>query len=389
MTVWQRSIAVARSADRFVTRRNGRRRLLFNARTEMNYAIFAPVHRLMARDERVEFFFTASESPAGAARMLRDAGAPGQVISPRRAATMRFDAYVTADLLWLKLPRGAPRVQMFHGVAGKYAHDYDRPNRSLREWNRHFFVNERRLRNFIEADAIDRGAARLVGMPKVDCLVDGSLRRDDILARLGLDPAKPTVLYAPTWSAASSIVTLGPELIAALVRQPWNVIVKLHDRLRDPRPFYSGGFDWSAKVAPLLQRPGTLLADGADISPYLAAADVMITDHSSAGFEYLLLDRPVVRIDAPQLIAQSNTSPDYVELLAAASTTVFETAGAVRAVELAIADPQRLSATRTAVARELFFRPGTATLRAAAELYAVMELEAPNAVVAPEKEAAA
>ena len=29
---------------------------------------------------------------------------------------------------------------------------------------------------------------------------------------------------------------------------------------------------------------------------YLAAADVMITDHSSAGFEYLLVDRPLIRI---------------------------------------------------------------------------------------------
>jgi len=31
-------------------------------------------------------------------------------------------------------------------------------------------------------------------MPKVDCLVDGSLRRDDVLRAFELDPDWPTVL---------------------------------------------------------------------------------------------------------------------------------------------------------------------------------------------------
>ena len=69
---------------------------------------------------------------------------------------------------------------MFHGVAGKFQHDYDPPESSMRRWHRFFFVNRRRMRNFISAGAIDASAMRraLVGMPKVDCLVDGSLQRD-------------------------------------------------------------------------------------------------------------------------------------------------------------------------------------------------------------------
>ena len=38
----------------------------------------------------------------------------------------------------------------------------------------------------------------------------------------------------------------------------------------------------------------------------------MITDHSSAGFEYLLPDRPLVRIHVPALIGWRNIHPDYV-----------------------------------------------------------------------------
>ena len=130
-------------------------------------------------------------------------------------------------------------------------------------------------------------------MPKVDRLVDGSIDRRNVLRRLGLPDDRPTVLYAPTWSPASSLNRFGVEIVARLREQPVNVIVKLHDRSRDPRPLYSGGVDWIGRLRPLLAPGSAVLATSADICPYLVAADVMVTDHSSAGFEYLLLDRPL------------------------------------------------------------------------------------------------
>lgn len=372
------ALDVVRSLDRRMTR-GIRRKILFNARTAMNYAMVAPIHRVMAADPRVEFFFTATEAPRQAGAIFREAGTGARIISPRRAALMRFDSYIAADLLWLTLPRGTRRVQMFHGVAGKYAHDYDRPTTSMRQWDAHFFVNERRLRNFLAARAIDDnpGSARLIGMPKVDCLVDGSLTRDAALRRLDLDPGLPTIMYAPTWSAASSINVLGLALIERLLARPWNVIVKLHDRLRDPRPFYSGGLDWGARLEPLLAGPRARLASGADVCPYLAGADVLITDHSSAGFEYLLLDRPLVRIHVPELLQTSNTSREYVDLLAAAARTGTDVATVLAAVDDSLTDPGYLSASRVAVANDLFYRPGTATARAVEALYELIELDAP------------
>ena len=41
---------------------------------------------------------------------------------------------------------------------------------------------------------------------------------------------------------------MGLELVDGLLARSWNVIVKLHDRSRDPRPFYSGGVDWPARL---------------------------------------------------------------------------------------------------------------------------------------------
>lgn len=367
-------VRALRRLDRALHGRRAPRRILVDSRTAVNYEMVAPVVRAMAADPRVRFAFTASEEPHLLRQIYADAPPGIELVTPRRAALARWDAYLTSDFMWASLPRGAARIQMFHGVAGKYG--FDAPTTSMRQWDRLFFVNERRLRNFVACGAIDAGspAAQLIGMPKVDCLVDGSLRRDTVLQGFGLDPAASTVLYAPTWSPASSLNRLGIELIERLLALPVNLIVKLHDRSRDPRPLYSGGIDWVARLSPLLQAPRALLALNANITPCLAAADLMITDHSSCGFEYLLLDRPLVRIEVPELLKQANIHPDYVSLLASVAHNTRDAAGATSAVTRALADPAAGSGARCAVAAELFYKAGTATARCAAALYDVLGL---------------
>ena len=372
-------IDTLRRMDRAVSGTRYVRRILVDSRTPVNYEMVAPVVRLMAGDDRVEFWFTASEEPGRLAAIYGKADAGTRAIGPGRAALMRWDAYLTSDFMWATLPRGTARIQMFHGVAGKYG--FDAPDQSMQQWHRLFFVNERRLRNFVASGAIptDSDAARLIGMPKVDCVVDGSLQRERILRETGLDPARPTVLYAPTWSSASSLNRMGIALLERLVQLPVNVMVKLHDRSRDPRPQYSGGVDWVARLRPILDRANARLAEGANVAPCLVAADVMISDHSSAAFEYLLLDRPLVRIEVPELIEQANIHPDYVRLMADAADNVTSADEVVAAVERALVNPSEKGETRRWVAQDLFYRPGTASHRCAAALYEVVGLETPTA----------
>src|SRR5688500_94433 len=113
-----------------------RRRLLVNARTPMNYSTIAPIVERMQPDPRLEFYFTASENPANHADIYADAVVPVKFITPFRASITRFDVYLAADFLWVKLPRGAKRVQTFHGVAGKYRTVYDSPSHSMSDWDR-------------------------------------------------------------------------------------------------------------------------------------------------------------------------------------------------------------------------------------------------------------
>ena len=106
---------------------------------------------------------------------------------------------------------------------------------------------------------------------------------------------------------------------------------------------------------------------------------MLITDHSSVGFEYLLLDRPLIRIDIPELIARTDINPEYVDLICEASISVRSADEAVAAVDGCFIDGKRLSGSRREVARELFYEPGTATERAVRELYELIELDLPAA----------
>jgi CDP-glycerol glycerophosphotransferase (TagB/SpsB family) len=376
----KRFFSTARGIDKQLQRWRSpeRRRLLVNARTAMNYSTLSPIVERLQRDQRLEFYFTSSESPDLARSIYADAVQPFKFVTPLQASLIQFDVYLAADFLWMKLPRGARRVQTFHGVAGKYRTVYDSPSQSMRDWDRLFFINERRLRHFIECGAIDQDseAARLIGMPKLDCLVDGSLKRDELLVQFGIDPARKTILYAPTWSAHSSVVSMGEEMVRRLGEAGYALIVKLHDRSRDLQYVNSGGVDWGARLEPILRSVKGVLATGNNSSKYLPAADIMITDHSSVGFEYLLLDRPLIRIHIDELIKGTDIESSYVDLLASASTSVTNVEETLAAAEQAFTNGGENSSTRIAVANEMFYKPGTATDRAVKELYTLMELSA-------------
>jgi hypothetical protein len=185
------------------------------------------------------------------------------------------------------------------------------------------------------------------------------------------------VLYAPTWTRFSSLNVMGEELVRRLVDAGLTVLVKLHDHSLNRNFESSGDVDWLGRLMPILAKGRGRLITSGDASPWLVAADVLITDHSSIGFEYFLLDRPVVRIAMPELIQRTDIPDEYVQLLASASTTVETPSEVVAAVTDAASRPRLLSAVRRGLVAELFHEPGSATRRAVDELYSLMELDPP------------
>jgi glycosyltransferase involved in cell wall biosynthesis len=357
-------------------------RVLFEAASPMSLAVFQPVLERLQRDPRFEFWFTSCDRRWTPQSIFGRAGVSERVVSPSDARWMKFDAYVNTDfwnITWL--PRRPRRVHLFHGVAGKY--DLDAPvgiAPVVTSFDRLLFPNRDRLRRYGNAGLVDPDSAQaaLVGFPKVDCLVDGSLDRRAIGRTLGLDPGVPTVLYAPTWSPYSSLAMMGDAIVEALGRLDVNVVVKLHDRSAEPTERGSGGVDWRAHLERACRNSHVHVASDSNASPYMFVADALVTDHSSVGFEFMLLDRPIVVVDCPELIGRARVNPQKVELLRSAAEVVSGADAIGLAVQRALAWPGRHSERRKAIADDLFYCPGGATARAAQCIYELLALPAPQ-----------
>jgi hypothetical protein len=362
--------------DAALARLSGRRRVLVDARTAMNFAILGPVIERLQRDPRIEVILSA-DRPADVAEAAAASGIRSKVLPRTAMGWRRVDLCLTADP-WdpIRLRRCRRRANFFHGVAGKY--DLDSPSNvpiGFNLFDRVAFVNGDRMQRYLDAGIVRREAAVLVGYPKVDALVNGRYDAAAIRGRLQLEMHRPTAIYAPTWSPASSLNIAGDDIVRSLVAAGFNVIIKLHDRSLDvSQEKFSGGIDWRARFAHLHQPGRIAFVEWADSSPLLAASDVMVTDHSSIGFEFCLLNRPLVIFDTPDLARVARINPDKIALLRSAARVVT-TADAVGPAALdELAQRHRLSGARRAIVRDMFYEPGTATERALAMVYGLLDL---------------
>jgi hypothetical protein len=364
VSLLRRVTPVVHRIDHALKRFSSRRDVLVEIRTPVYCAVLDPIVQALAAEPDVHVWFTG-ESP----ERVRDLVPEGRFLTHADVEWRRFDLYINGDP-WAaaRLRRCARRVNFFHGVAGKY--DLDQPSGlplGFEYYDHVAFINRDRMLRYLGAGIVSARQAALVGYPKLDRLASGGFDGPGIRASLGLTAGRPTALYAPTYSEASSLHLAGEAIVTALAGAGFNVIVKLHDRSLDPDPKYTGGIDWRARFSAVEQagEPGRIrFVETPDASPLLAASDCVVTDHSSIGFEYLVLDRPLLVFEAPDLPRVARINPEKIDLLRSAATVVRTAdelaAAAVRAVE----DPARLGEARRRVARELFFDPGGATGRA-------------------------
>ncbi len=379
-----------READHRMGRLASLRRVLVEARTPVYLAVLGPLLEAFDQDPRTTVFVTGGDSPAVREAVAAGSTSPAlqagmgtrfQWIEREQAAFSRFDLLINADP-WgtVTLRRCRRRINFFHGVAGKY--DLDCPAglpAGFDSYSRVAFANLDRMDRYLDAGIVTRGQALLVGYPKLDALVNGAYEPAAVRRSLGLDPGRPTVIFGPTWSSASALHVAGEAIVESLLGAGFNVIAKLHDRSLQVSERFTDGIDWRARLSRFAAGGRFALATGADSSPYLSAADLMVTDHSSIGFEFLTLDRPLIVFDAPDLARVARINPEKIALLRSAATVVRDTDGLVAAAEDARRSPGRLSARRQHIAGDMFFRPGSATSRALQACYALLELTPPLA----------
>lgn len=364
MSLLRRVTPVVHRIDHALGRLSSRRDVLVEIRTPVYCAVLDPIAQALAAEPGVHVWYTG-ESP----ERVKDLVPNERFLTHAEVEWRRFDLYINGDP-WAaaRLRRCARRVNFFHGVAGKY--DLDQPSGlplGFEYYDSVAFINRDRMLRYLGAGIVTPRQAVLIGYPKLDRLASGGFDGAAIRASLGLRTGRPTALYAPTYSEASSLHLAGEAIAGALAGAGFNVIVKLHDRSLDPDPKYTGGIDWRARFMAMEQagEPGRIrFVDMPDASPLLAAADCLVTDHSSIGFEYLVLDRPLLVFDAPDLPRVARINPEKVALLRSAATVVRTPAELAAAAVRAVEHGDNLAAARRRVADSLFFDPGGATARA-------------------------
>jgi CDP-glycerol glycerophosphotransferase (TagB/SpsB family) len=102
----------------------------------------------------------------------------------------------------------------------------------------------------------------------------------------------------------------------------------------------------------------------------------LITDHSSVGNEYTLLDQPIVFYETDDLRKHySDKQIDHVMIERRPGVSVDRVEALKEAVQHALDNPAELSEQRKALATYLFHLPGTATLRAIEQIHALLDVE--------------
>lgn len=350
--------------------RNGRhathvpRRILFAGYAPVHFVCFKPLYERLRRMRGVEIVLSGGrdegpegEPPLTAGELYAPFRLPRhQVIERHAMQRQKFDVVFCAHVSGYFPSEDKERIQLFHGVSFRNM----AVRRDVLVYDRLFIVGPYMRRLFTDKQMLRNADPRLVdvGFPKLDRLVNGTLDRRAILRQLGFSGRRPVLLYAPTGQKDNSLEHTGEAVIERLrATNRYDVLIKLHDHPRDRTT------DWPKRLRPLLDRH-TKLAHGYDVVPYLSVADLLLTDASSVSNEYALLDRPMVFLDVPQLLAAMQKKGVALDLDTwgrKGGVTTRWPDEAVEAVEWSLAHPRAGSRVRRAMARDLFYNPGRAT----------------------------
>ena len=126
------------------------------------------------------------------------------------------------------------------------------------------------------------------GYAKLDPIINNEEKGLD-LASVGLDPTKPTILYAPTYYPSSlELMPMNwPEAFSK-----YNILIKPHYFSFIKKSYHKQ----LNRLQHWNQFDNVYLANENELNllPFMASADLLISDASSAIFEFAALDKPVI-----------------------------------------------------------------------------------------------
>jgi CDP-ribitol ribitolphosphotransferase len=160
-----------------------------------------------------------------------------------------------------------------------------------------------------------------LGLPRTDLFFDAGHRdraTDAIRRRYALPEGRKVLLYAPTFRgdtvhAARYQDDLDLRVMRAALAEDWVLLLRLH-------PFVRQG----VRLTPDLAGFAIDVSDWPDMNELMFVADLLVTDYSSAIFEFALLGRPMAFF-APDYAAYELERGFYFDFRTGVPGPIFET----------------------------------------------------------------
>jgi len=272
-----------------------KKRILFDLKKEYYFNSLYPLYQALAEDADYDIWFRVGVNDRRVLGVIPVSDRKKIQASLRQRdlqvteETRGFDGVVCGDAL--KKPErfgNVPRFHVDHGMGIKTLRIRNIHRQAGVHY--HVFLEGAYWLDYIKSlgwqDCAD---FHLTGIPKLDPFFrPGSYDKAALLEKLGLDPRRKTVLFAPSYKP--SCIPFLKEKILELT-EAYNLIVKLH-------PYSYGGKYAPASQARLYAQASRknealclIPKSEYDIYPYLDLADTLISDTSSVINEFLALGK--------------------------------------------------------------------------------------------------
>ena len=280
-----------------------RRRLLFKIGFVYHKAAFDPLIELFRNDDRYDVFFALDEErmrrffvnfrhrPPIVDEWVRQ----GYRFTEEKRA---FDVVIAGDTVRDAEAYGRTLLCFLNHGTGIKNLLYRNLSKHLDTRYQIFVEGRYRVERLQQSGFQGRSEVHLIGLPKLDWYFQGRYRdRAELLRRWGLNPDRPTVLFAPTYKPTCMYEV--KDAIFAATENRYNLIVKLHH------------YSWMGKYAPHRQHriferrvkkyPHSVLLPPSEynIVPYMAVADTLVSEASSTVFDFLALRTTGIIYDLP------------------------------------------------------------------------------------------
>jgi len=254
-------------------------------------------------------------------------------------------------LLKLKLEKFSPLSDNPFKFIDKMKLDRLIPNR----YDLILLSGKRMGKNLLEKRLLTPTNFAKVGVPKTDLLFANNISSREILEGLGLDPNRKTILYAPTWSTSknlclSSIPFFGVAICKA-IKNNVNFIFKPHQNVQRLNEFPKQ----ISEMRRIIKQNENMrfLDPSIDAITLMRASDLLITDFSSVGIEFLLLNKPLMFIDH---LGKKYSDPNLLDIqIREAGEKVDNIENLATTITYCLENPHKKEKIRKKFAKDLFY----------------------------------